>query len=47
MREPTGARLLTLHNLAYLQRLMAGLRHAVQDGTLAEHAAALRAGTPV
>ncbi len=44
-RELTVMRLLTLHNLAYLQRLMAGLRQAIIDGRLAEHAKALRAGT--
>jgi queuine tRNA-ribosyltransferase len=43
-KELTGARLLTLHNLAYVARLMAGLREAIAAGTLAEHAAALRAG---
>ncbi len=43
-RELTGVRLLTLHNLAYLARLMAGLRAAIAAGTLAAHAAALRAG---
>jgi queuine tRNA-ribosyltransferase len=43
-REPTGSRLLTIHNLAYLSRLMAGLRAAVSEGRLAAHAAALRAG---
>ncbi len=43
-RELTGVRLLTLHNLAYLARLMAGLRAAIADGTLPAHAAALRAG---
>jgi queuine tRNA-ribosyltransferase len=43
-RELTGARLLTLHNLAYLARLMADLRAAIAEGTLAERAAALRAG---
>jgi queuine tRNA-ribosyltransferase len=43
-RELTGVRLLTLHNLAYLARLMAGLRGAIADGTLTAHAAALRAG---
>jgi queuine tRNA-ribosyltransferase len=43
-REPTGARLLTIHNLAYLSRLMASLREAVKAGTLPERAAALRAG---
>jgi queuine tRNA-ribosyltransferase len=43
-RELTGVRLLTLHNLAYLARLMAGLRAAIAEGTLAPPAAALRAG---
>jgi queuine tRNA-ribosyltransferase len=43
-RELTGVRLLTLHNLAYLARLMAGLREALAQGTLASYAAALRAG---
>jgi queuine tRNA-ribosyltransferase len=43
-KELTGVRLLTLHNLAYVARLMAGLRGAIADGTLAAHAAALRAG---
>jgi len=43
-RELTGARLLTLHNLAFVARLMAGLRGAIAEGTLASHAAALRAG---
>jgi queuine tRNA-ribosyltransferase len=43
-RELTGARLLTLHNLAFVARLMARLREAIAAGTLAEEAAALRAG---
>jgi queuine tRNA-ribosyltransferase len=43
-RELTGVRLLTLHNLAYIARLMADLRDAIAEGTLAERAAALRAG---
>jgi queuine tRNA-ribosyltransferase len=43
-REMTGMRLLTIHNLAYVQRLMAALREAVQNGELAATAAALRAG---
>jgi queuine tRNA-ribosyltransferase len=43
-RETTGMRLLTLHNLAYLARLMADLRAAVGAGRLAEVTAALRAG---
>jgi queuine tRNA-ribosyltransferase len=45
-RELTAVRLLTLHNLAYIQRLMADLRGAIAAGTLAERAAALRAGAP-
>jgi queuine tRNA-ribosyltransferase len=43
-KELTGARLLTLHNLAYIARLMAGLRDAIAGGTLAEYAAKQRAG---
>ena len=37
-------RLLTIHNLAYLARLMADLRGAIADGRLPEVTAALRAG---
>jgi queuine tRNA-ribosyltransferase len=43
-REPTGQRLLTLHNLTYLARLMRDLREAIAAGTLAATAAALRGG---
>src|SRR5205807_3231238 len=43
-RELTGLRLVTLHNLSFLARLMADLRNAVLAGTLTEVAAALRAG---
>jgi queuine tRNA-ribosyltransferase len=43
-RELTGVRLLTLHNLAYIARLMADLRAAIAEGRLAQRAAALRAG---
>ena len=43
-REQTAQRLLTIHNLAYLQRLMAGLRAAVDAGDLATTAAAVRDG---
>jgi queuine tRNA-ribosyltransferase len=42
--ETTGARLLTLHNLSFIARLMADLRAAIDAGTLGETAAALRAG---
>jgi queuine tRNA-ribosyltransferase len=43
-RELTGMRLLTIHNLAFLSRLMARLRGAIENGTLTEEAAALRGG---
>ncbi len=43
-REPTAMRILTLHNLAYVQRLMAGLREAILAGRLTDHAAGLRNG---
>ncbi len=42
--ELTGMRLLTLHNLAFMARLMADLRGAILAGRLPEVAAALRAG---
>jgi len=43
-RELTGMRLVTLHNLAFLARLMADLRAAIEAGTLPDVAARLRAG---
>ena len=43
-RELTAVRLLTLHNLAFIARLMGDLRDAIAAGTFAERAAALRAG---
>ena len=43
-RELTAMRLLTLHNLAFLARVMARLRTAVPGGDLPATAAALRAG---
>ena len=46
LRETTGARIVTLHNLAYLQLLMAALREAIDAGRLAEAVAASRAGAP-
>jgi queuine tRNA-ribosyltransferase len=42
--ELTGMRLLTLHNLAFIARLMADLRDAILADRLPEVAAALRAG---
>ncbi|MDX6673462.1 MAG: queuine tRNA-ribosyltransferase [Solirubrobacteraceae bacterium] len=44
VRELTALRLITLHNLAFIGRVMADLRAAIAAGTLAETAAALRAG---
>ena len=44
IHESTAQRLLTIHNLAYLQQLMAALRAAVDAGTLSGTVAALRAG---
>jgi queuine tRNA-ribosyltransferase len=43
-RELTALRLVTLHNLAYVARLMADLRAAIAAGTLAAAAAAVRGG---
>jgi len=42
--EILGARLNTLHNLHYYQELMAGLRGAIEAGTLADFAAAFADG---
>ena len=46
-RELTGVRLLTLHNLAFVSRLMQRLRSAIEDGRLAQEAAAIRSGASV
>ncbi len=42
--ELTGARLLTMHNLAFLARLMGDLRQGILDGELESVAGAWRAG---
>jgi queuine tRNA-ribosyltransferase len=42
--EVTGLRLVTLHNLSFIARLMADLRAAIDVGRLAQTAAALHAG---
>jgi queuine tRNA-ribosyltransferase len=42
--EMTGPRLVTLHNLSFIARLMADLRAAIDGGRLSEVAPALRAG---
>jgi queuine tRNA-ribosyltransferase len=44
--ELTALRLVTVHNLSYIARLMADLRRSVHQGTLAQTAGALRAGAP-
>ena len=44
--ELTGLRLVTLHNLSFIARLMEELRTAIDAGRLPEIAAALRAGQP-
>jgi queuine tRNA-ribosyltransferase len=43
-RELTGMRLFTLHNLAFVERVMRRLREAIPNGTLAQTAQALRDG---
>ena len=43
-KEQTAMRLLTIHNLAYLQRLMAELRAAIDSDRLAAAAKAVRDG---
>ena len=43
-REHTALRLLTIHNLAFMARLMQGLRAAIDAGRVPEAAAAVRAG---
>ena len=42
--EVTALRLVTLHNLSFIARLMAHLRTAIDEGRLPEVAAALRGG---
>jgi queuine tRNA-ribosyltransferase len=46
-RELTGMRLLTLHNLAFLARLMARLRAAIAEGALDGAADDILAGSPI
>ncbi len=43
-RELTGQRLFTLHNLAFVERVMRRMRAAIGAGTLAQEAAYLRGG---
>jgi queuine tRNA-ribosyltransferase len=43
-RELTGVRLLSMHNLAYLERLVAGARDAISEGRYEGYRAAVLAG---
>jgi queuine tRNA-ribosyltransferase len=43
-KELTAVRLLTLHNLTFMARLLEGLRSAIRDGRYAEQAEAVLAG---
>jgi queuine tRNA-ribosyltransferase len=45
-REQTAQRLLTIHNLVYLQRLMAALRDAIDEGRLPDATRAVYDGAP-
>src|SRR5262249_5197569 len=42
--ELTGVRLLTLHNLTYTERLVAGAREAIATGRFGDYAGAIRGG---
>src|SRR5687767_10156765 len=42
--ELTAKRLLTLHNITFMQRLMGGMREAIEAGAYEEHAARVLAG---
>ena len=43
-KDLTGARLLTLHNLTYMERLVAGARNAIGAGSYGDYAAAVSGG---
>jgi queuine tRNA-ribosyltransferase len=45
--ELTAKRLITLHNLTFMERLMCGLREAIEAGTLAEYGERVLAGVAV
>jgi queuine tRNA-ribosyltransferase len=45
--ELTAKRLITLHNLTFMERLMRGMREAIAAGTFAEHAEGVLAGAAV
>ena len=42
--ELTGVRLLVMHNLAYLERLMSGARNAIEAGRYADYRDSILAG---
>jgi queuine tRNA-ribosyltransferase len=44
--ELTGVRLLVMHNLTYLERLVAGCREAIGDGRFAAYRDSILAGEP-
>jgi queuine tRNA-ribosyltransferase len=44
--ELTGVRLLVVHNLAYLERLVAGSREAIRDGRFGAYRDAIGGGSP-
>jgi queuine tRNA-ribosyltransferase len=43
-KDLTGTRLLTMHNLTHLERLITGARRAIEEGRFAEYAAAILDG---
>jgi queuine tRNA-ribosyltransferase len=45
-REMTGVRLLTIHNLTFLERLVSGARTAIAAGQLAAYREAVLGGAP-
>ena len=45
-KELTAVRLLTLHNLTFMEHLLRGLRAAISEGRYEEHARALLSGRP-
>jgi queuine tRNA-ribosyltransferase len=44
-KELTGSRLLTLHNLTYMERLVAGAREAIAAGSYGAYSEAVLAGS--
>ena len=44
MNELTAKRLITLHNLTFMERLMRGLREAIAEGSYAQEAERVLSG---